>query len=135
VEILFSKKSANYYYYFRYMQSKGTDWLQLRTIERLSDSEPNQAPPNWDLFHSMINSQPPVRPCRAWSTLNVFSILIHNGIIVDQVNAELFCEKIFVRSFCGITILNNSTFFAKKSQICLKHICGYPTKNSETFFP
>ena len=48
-------------------------------------------------------------------------------------NAELFCEKFFVRFFCGITVLNYSIFFAKKSQICLKHIWGYSTENSKIF--
>jgi hypothetical protein len=56
------------------------------------------------------NSQPSVRLCRARSTLNGFSTLIHNGIIVDHVNAQTFCQKLFVRFFWG----DYSTHFCKK---------------------
>ena len=63
-----------------------------------------------------------------------FSILIHNGIIVDQVNAQTFCQKLFVRFFLWITVLKYSNYFYKKSQISPKHIWLIYRKN-KTFLP
>jgi hypothetical protein len=41
------------------------------------------------IFFLYVNSQPPVRLCTARSTLNGFSTLIHNRIIVDQTSNYL----------------------------------------------
>jgi hypothetical protein len=76
---------------------------------------------------------------------------VHNGIIVDRVGSNTakkafrqLCrftvfavirqKKFLCVFFCWITVLNYSTFSTKKSQNCLKHIWGYSTKKSKTFF-
>ena len=55
-----------------------------------------------------LNSHPPVRP---WSILKIFSTLINNGIIVDQVNAKLFCEKFLCVFFVELQYLITVLFF------------------------